>query len=334
MKKILSIATLFLLIGGSNLNAQVDPHFSQYYVYPSWLNPALTGVFDGNYRVAAVYRSQWNKISSPFSTIGASADFSTDKNLNFGVSLLQQSAGNGGYNYLTGYASVAYTGIQFGSQGLQRISFGMQAGIINRRVNPSKFQFGDQWTSVTGYLPSNPTADILNATSKSTFDVGAGVLYFDGDAAHKANLFAGFSASHLTQPEDPYINGGTKEKLPIRYTAHAGVKLRMSETFSLSPNVLYLRQGNAEEKMAGAYATVTANAETELLAGVNYRFKDAVAPFLGLNYKNFVLGFSYDVNTSDLGKAVNGTSSFELSLSYVGRKSYKSTEQHFVCPRL
>jgi len=334
MKKILSIASLFLLVFSTNLKAQVDPHFSQYYVYPSWLNPALTGVFDGNYRVAAVYRSQWNKITSPFSTIGASADFSTDKNLNFGLSVLQQSAGNGGYNYLTGYASIAYTGIKFGSQGLQKVSFGMQAGVINRRVSPSKFQFGDQWTSATGYLPTNPTTDILNTTSKTTFDVGAGALYFDGDANHKANLFVGFSASHLTQPEDPYINGGTKEKLPIRYTAHAGVKLRLSETFSLSPNILYLRQGNAEEKMVGAYATLVANSETELLAGVNYRIKDAVAPFIGLNYKNFVLGCSYDVTTSDLGKAVNGTSSFELSLSYVGRKSYKSTQQHFVCPRL
>jgi hypothetical protein len=86
--------------------------------------------------------------------------------------------------------------------------------------------------------------------------------------------------------------------------------------------------------MAGAYATLRANSETELLAGANYRFKDAVAPFLGLNYKNFVLGFSYDVNTSDLGKAVSGTNSFEVSISFVGRKSYKSNEQHFVCPRL
>ena len=50
----LSILTL------NKTKGQVDPHFSQYYVYPSWLNPALTGAFDGDYRVSGIYRNQWN----------------------------------------------------------------------------------------------------------------------------------------------------------------------------------------------------------------------------------------------------------------------------------
>jgi type IX secretion system PorP/SprF family membrane protein len=333
MKKIFVPVFLYMLLANC-AQAQVDPHFSQYYVYPSWLNPALTGVFDGNYRVAGIYRNQWNSVTSPFSTIGASADFATGKNLNFGLNLLQQTAGDGGYKYITGYASVSYSGIRFGSKGLQKLSFGMQGGIINRRVDPSKFQFGDQWNSATGYLPTNPTSDFITNTSASVFDLGAGLLFFDGDPDHKANVFAGFSASHLTQPKDPYINNASSEKMPIRYTAHAGIRLALSDVFSITPNGLYLRQGTAEEKMAGAYATIQATKTTALLAGANYRFKDAVAPFVGLNLQNFVLGFSYDVNTSDLGKSVSGTNAFEISLSFVGRKSYKSNVQHFICPRL
>src|SRR5438552_6174149 len=93
---------LLLLTGaGREVQAQVDPHFSQYYVYPSWLNPALTGAFDGNYRVSGIYRSQWGNISSPFQTTGVSADFTTEKNLNYGASLLHQKAGDGGYTYTT-----------------------------------------------------------------------------------------------------------------------------------------------------------------------------------------------------------------------------------------
>jgi type IX secretion system PorP/SprF family membrane protein len=333
MKKAFILLCMVTMWGSYKLSAQVDPHFSQYYVYPSWLNPALTGIFDGNYRVAAIYRNQWNSVSSPFSTIGATADISTDKNLNFGISLLDQKAGDAGYHYMNGYASVSYSGIRFGSQGYQRLSFGMQGGFINRKITPGKFQFGDQWNPTTGYSASNPTSDFIANTSSTTFDLGAGLLFFDGDPSHKANLFAGFSASHLTQPEDPFTSG-TKEKLPIRYTGHAGIRLTLSETFSITPNGLYLRQGNAEEKMAGAYGTLKANDYTELLIGANYRFKDAFAPFLGLNYRNFVLGLSYDVNTSNLGKAVSGTNSFEISLSYIGRKTYKYKEQHFVCPRL
>ncbi len=74
-----------LLTTGLTAKAQADPHFSQYYVYPSWLNPALTGAFDGNYRLAAIYRNQWGNISNPFSTYGVAADFTTNKQFNFGA---------------------------------------------------------------------------------------------------------------------------------------------------------------------------------------------------------------------------------------------------------
>lgn len=50
--------------------AQIDPHFSQYYVYPSYLNPALTGAFSGQYRVAGVFRNQWSNVGSAYSTKG------------------------------------------------------------------------------------------------------------------------------------------------------------------------------------------------------------------------------------------------------------------------
>lgn len=334
MKKIFGFILLMSLFSSQHATAQVDPHFSQYYIYPSWLNPALTGAFDGTYRVAAVYRNQWNSVTSPFSTVGASADFTTDKNISFGVNLLSQKAGNGGYSYTTGYASMSYSGVRFGTQGSQHIVFGLQAGLINRHINPDKFQYGDQWTAITGYSPSNNTSDYITNKSSSMFDMGAGVLYYDGNEAHKAKVFAGFSASHLTRPQDSFLGTGNDAKLPIRYTGHLGVKLTLSEQLSITPNALYLQQGNAKEKMVGAYATLKANDITDILFGANYRFKDAVAPFVGFNYKNLVLGLSYDVNTSDLGKAVNSTNSFEISLSYIGRKSYKSTEHHFICPRL
>lgn len=57
------LLTLLLFVTGAQaLRAQVDPHFTQYYVYPSWLNPALTGAFDGDYRISGIYRNQWGNI--------------------------------------------------------------------------------------------------------------------------------------------------------------------------------------------------------------------------------------------------------------------------------
>src|SRR6186713_842597 len=123
MRVSLKIFVLLLIasLGGNSLRAQVDPHFTQYYVYPSWLNPALTGSFDGDYRVSGIYRNQWGNISKPFSTIGLGAEFVTDKNVNVGVNLLRQTAGDGGYYYTTGYANLAYTGVRFGTAENHRI---------------------------------------------------------------------------------------------------------------------------------------------------------------------------------------------------------------------
>ena len=36
-----------------------DPHFTQYFTSPLTLNPALTGLVQGDLRFAANYRQQW-----------------------------------------------------------------------------------------------------------------------------------------------------------------------------------------------------------------------------------------------------------------------------------
>lgn len=335
MRKLTSVTILVLLLSLTckQSKAQVDPHFTQYYVYPSWLNPALTGVFDGDIRVGGIYRSQWGNINSPYSTQGLALDLSTARNLNFGGSVLRQTAGNGGYNYLTAYGNIAYTGIRFGKMGNQRIVFGMQLGLIQRRFDPNKLTFGDQWNPITGYNPGNQTTDILTRTSANSFDAGAGLLYFDAQPGKKMNFFGGFSASHLTRPEDKFGSSGDA-RLPVRYTVHAGIRIMLSDVLSITPNGLFLQQGSATEKMLGAYAQLKADNDFDFLVGANYRFKDAVSPYVGFYYKSFVLGASYDVNMSDLGKIARGSNSFEISLSYIIRKKAKTPEVEFICPRL
>jgi type IX secretion system PorP/SprF family membrane protein len=327
MKVSVLLAALFACNG---LKAQVDPHFSQYYVYPSWLNPALTGAFDGSYRVSGIYRTQWGNVSTPFSTPGFAVDVTTPNNVNFGASVLKQTAGNGGYSYTTAYGNVAYTGVRFGKGEMQRVVFGIQAGMIDRRFDANKLTFGDMWG---GGGPNQPTTDVAGRKPATSFDAGAGVLYFDAQPGKKANLFGGFSVSHLTRPDDQFSGFGT-DKLPIRSTFHAGVRIAVNEMFTITPNLLYLAQGTAREKMLGAYGQYRVNPDVELLLGMNYRFNDAFSPYAGFTYKSTVLGISYDVNTSELGKMSKGANSFEISLSFVGKKSIKTPEAEFVCPRL
>lgn len=48
--------------------AAQDIHFSQFYETTILRNPALCGIFSGDYKAALNYRSQWNSISKPFIT--------------------------------------------------------------------------------------------------------------------------------------------------------------------------------------------------------------------------------------------------------------------------
>src|SRR3954454_20934906 len=79
-----------------------DPNFSQFFVSPLTLNPALTGKFDGVFRVAGNYRNQWPTINNAFTTYTVSVDGSILRSRipefdQFGVGIMAFSdkSGNG-----------------------------------------------------------------------------------------------------------------------------------------------------------------------------------------------------------------------------------------------
>jgi hypothetical protein len=92
------IFTLFISFL-SELKAQ-DPRFSQYYASPWNLNPAMTGLFNGSWRITGNYRDQWGSFLAPvpFRTysaafeqriqVGLRNDYAT-----FGIGAMHDEAG-------------------------------------------------------------------------------------------------------------------------------------------------------------------------------------------------------------------------------------------------
>jgi type IX secretion system PorP/SprF family membrane protein len=337
MQKMKSYLTVLLLAGSVHASmAQTDPHFTQNYTYPLYINPALTGTGDGDYRVSSIYRSQWGSISNPYRTVGVSYDTRAKKNMSIGLNVLNQTAGDAGFNYLNAYASAAYSGVKLGKNEQHRIVIGVQAGVISRRVDPTKFKWGDQWNPITGYNASNVTTEQIANTSATTLDIGAGVLYFNAAPDKKANVFAGASVYHINRPKDPIVASGSTDLnvIPLRYVAHGGVSITLSPRASLVPHFMYNRQGTASEKILGTYVQLNVNDYTDFMFGGYYRFKDAFAPFVGVDWKNFIVGVSYDVNASKLSSLTRNVNSFELSLTYVKRTGVRSVFDYIRCPRL
>ncbi len=330
MKKLTIITVLILFFCNitQQVKSQVDPHFSQYYANPIWLNPALTGVIEGTFRANINFKQQWSNLDNGFFTIGASFDTAPKKNLSFGAIIINQRAGSISYNQLNALASGAYR-IRLGQDGDKIINFGLQAGIINKSFDISKITLGSQYNLMMGYDGGMPIDEGFAAENYAALDINSGVMFFDA-ADKDVNVFAGAAVAHINRPKDKFLGGNAKT--PMRFTGHGGVRIKLSDIFDLTPNALYLKQGSAREISVGAYAQMMLNTESDLLFGSNYRVDDAAIAFLGFHIKNMVFGVSYDFNTSSLNKATGSKGGLELSVSFNSRRGIIGP--NFFCPRL
>ncbi len=333
MKKLLSgIFRIAILacVAGNTAHAQVDPHFSQYFIQPMTMNPAFTGAFDGDYRLSAIWRSQYG---NTLNTVGVSAEKTTNKNANFGVNIVNQKTNDGAYSYTNGYLTFAYTGVRFGKNADHYLVMAMQLGFISRKFDINKMQFGSQWVSGMGYDASGNSGETFTKPQVTSFDAGAGIAYYDATANKTATVFGGVSAYHITQPGNPFLTDQNASKLNIRYSVQAGVRIAASDFLSIVPTLIYMKQGDAQEKMGGVYMQVYANESTDVMFGAYYRLNDAIAPFAGFYYNGLTFGVSYDVDASAKSSAGSKGNSLEISISYVGKKKSAMGTSRFYCPR-
>lgn len=176
MKKLIVAVMGMLAVIANNVYAQIDPHFSQYYANPLWLNPGLTGVTDGAYRANINAKQQWSNLNDGYLTVGASFDAAPTKNLAFGGMVINQRAGSVNYNQLNALASASYR-IRFGQAGDKIVNFGLQAGIINKSIDISRITLGSQYNPTVGYdsgLGFNENFEARNFTAP---DINAGVMF-------------------------------------------------------------------------------------------------------------------------------------------------------------
>lgn len=329
MKNIRQILTVLVLMLNVYAVKAQDPHLSQYYSQPLFLNPALTGITDGQYRMILNNKTQWNTITDPYRTFAFSYDMPVKK-VGLGLLVMNQAAGDGGYNNFSAFASFSYS-LRFGKEGNIYAVFGLQGGVVQKGFDPAKLSFDQQYLPGSGY--SEGLASGENFESNSTFypDANTGVFLFDGNPSAKINTFVGYSLAHVFQPEENLFN--ISYKLPRRHTVHGGAKVKLAESFDLTPHGLFMFQGDAKEYAVGAYGEYRLkDAPMSILLGSTVRIKDAMVAYTGLQYKDFLFGVSYDFNTSSLQTASQGRGGLEFTLSFT--KLNKILEPKFFCPRL
>ena len=71
--KVLKVISFLFLCLYSRLAFAQDPSMTQFYMMPTLLNPAYTGLMEQYVRINTNYRTQWNKFA-PYYTYAASVD--------------------------------------------------------------------------------------------------------------------------------------------------------------------------------------------------------------------------------------------------------------------
>lgn len=333
MKKFLTI--LLLSIAIKHIRAQ-DPHFSQFFASPLTLNPAFTGKFNGNYRVAANHRNQWPTINNAFITSTASVDFhimqsNISSNDMWGVGLMGMSDNSAGsavrQNYFS-FSTAYHKGLD--EEGIHQLGFGIQATYANMFINTAGLKFEDQLTA-TGF--TGISSEIFNNATlqNSYFDLNAGLLY-NGSTSERNNFYAGISVYHINRPQQQFT--GALFNLNPRATFHAGGYFPMGEITTMHISGLHSTQGNANETVMGGAMQITPNPLNynpfSLYVGSWIRFKDAIIPYVGIEYNNFRLGMTYDINTSSLKTASQRMGGFEVSLIFTNQPN---TDKPINCPK-
>jgi type IX secretion system PorP/SprF family membrane protein len=344
MKKILFGVGVSIMLAG-NAIAQ-DVHFTQYFTSPLTLNPAMTGLVNDDVRFACNYRQQWSSVSpNPYVTGTASFDMALLKGklpegdaLGAGILVLYDKSGTGGLTNTTAGLSLAYHKA-FGYDRQQHISIGMQAMYVQKSLDFAKLTFEDM--NVPGQGLIGPTNEKFPKTTLGYADFNGGLMY-SGKIADHATAYLGYSYYHFTNPVESFLT----DNFPIhsRHTGYLGGSFDMNENTVLYANALYQSQASATEIVLGAAVGFVLNPghdqefqkNTIFYLGGWYRYGDAIAPYVGIEWSKVRFGISYDVNVSSFTPATSGAGAYEISLIYFGRinKHEKSPQYNWSCPKV
>lgn len=331
MKKLRIYFITLLLLRAGFISAQ-DFHLSMYDAAPMYLNPAMTGVVEGYWRIHAHYRTQWKAVNfKPYVTGLVSFDMPYKK-WGFGGQIVNYRAGIGNYNALQGIGSAAYT-LSLDKSRNHNLSFGLQGGITQKSVVYQLHTFDNQYTTDNGGGFDNTlnSGEAFNGQSFIVPELNFGAMYYYTKQQSLLNPFIGVSAFNLLQPNESFF--GETNDLPLRIYTHTGVRINVTETFFVLPKVLYMRQREFQElTFAGDVGLYLKAPEVFLLGGLVYRNKDAAIISIGARKINYIVKFAYDINLSSLTEASTGRGGFEVSFTYMHQNAQSQNVK--ICPRL
>lgn len=341
--KVKRLLSLFILTGTLLLSARLaraqDIHFSQFYEAPLLRNPALAGIFTGDYRIQTLFRDQWNSFNNAYRTgslsgeykwsIGKANDFLTT-----GMEILYDKAGTAALTTTEAMPALNYHKSLSNVKPMY-LSVGFMGGVVQKTLDLSKVTTNSQYNG-TAYDPALPTGETILNPNIHYIDGALGISFNTAFGAdYKNTLYLGAGYFHLNRPRNSFYTDPTVELDP-KVVVSAGIHAIINDYVGFTIQADHSRQGPSQETIGGVMVSYKLgddldNSDYVFNLGTYIRWGDAIIPVIKLESKAFTVGLSYDVNISSLATVSEGRGGFELSLSYIGFLQHENPR--YLCPK-
>ena len=298
----LVVVALFIF-GQNNLLGQ-DIHYSQFYNSPLNINPALTGVFNGDVRGIVSIRDQWRSVSVPYTTFTGNFDMkmypkkSTKGFFGLGAIFNYDQAGDGNYNVTDINLTGSYNYLLNKNNVL---SAGLLLGAATEGFTESGLTWDSQWDNLK-YDPARGTGEPTDAAARFSYlETGVGVNY-RYQKTSRTFFNVGVAAWHLTTPTAEF-SGDVTSEIPIRIAVNFEGLFQLASKFDLQVHTNYNNQDAYQELVFGGLGRIhinqAAGSKYALDLGASYRTSGFLIPTIALHYNQWYIGASYDVTIGD-----------------------------------
>lgn len=313
-----------------------DIHFSQFFEAPLLRNPSLAGIFNGDYRVQAVYRDQWNSVTDAYKTGSLNGEYKkpigkADDFITLGLQLFYDRACTVGWTNTQVMPALNYHK-SLSTERNMYVSLGFMGGWVQQYFDRSRMTTNSQYDGLGD-------GETFNETKYTYLDGSVGMSFNTNISDDlNDNLFVGIAYHHFNRPKNSFYRNAAIELNP-KWVASAGIKFGLTDYSYLTIQADHSRQGNFNETIGGALYGLKLGQDVDnpdyvIHGGLFTRLNDALIPVVKIDYKPFSVALSYDVNISKLKTSSYGRGGFELSVSFIGfldRES--STINALHCPR-
>ena len=313
------LSTTFIAILLSSLGISQDAFFSNYQYSNALTNPTQMAI-SNDINLTLVHRSQWTNIVKPFTTSQFEGSFpilqtNTNKKIAvIGFSFVNDRVGEGGYLQTNQLAFNFAYNLSLGSSNL---AIGSKLGYFNSSTDLDGLTTGSQFNG--GIYNSNTSIGEteINPVIQG-LEISPSITWYQNDSLGRSLHYFGITAFNVNEPSSGFLS--TDMGKPMRIAINGGTNVVFGK-LGLSPNALFMMQGNQNQVVIGAdlkyFITNTTDTYTAIAFGIYNRMKDA--SIVTLKYLSDIIdgGITYDINTSNLTDGLNqNTGSFEIFLNY------------------